>query len=243
MAESADAAAPPEQAETREAIREHAADLRREVAQLVLCETQLAAVAHKRELRRLAVDVAGPAAVVLALLTAFGLANAAAVHGLSSVMSVWAAALVLAAGWVLVGALLAVAIWIRGEHGKGLRWWRGLTGTPERALEEVRQSRDRAQRELRETLERLAPPLAEEAASAVVPVASAVATGMASDIAGGVVEAGGDLLEGSDELVESITEDVPGGGIVNQIWDVVLTPGRFGVRVATTVLGRPRRST
>src|SRR5262249_35101506 len=185
---------------------------------------------------RLAVDVAGPAAVVLALLTAFGLANAAAVRGLSSVMAAWGAALVLAAGWVLVGALLALAIWVRGEHGKGLRWWRGLTGTPDEALEAVREARERAQGALRETLERLAPPLAEEAASAVVPVASSVATGMAAGMAGGVVEAGSDLIEGSDDLVESMAEDIPGGGIVTQMWDIVLVPGRFGVRMVTKVL-------
>jgi hypothetical protein len=36
--------------------------------------------------------------------------------------------------------------------------------------------------------------------------------------------------------VESIAEDLPVGGVVNQIWDVVLMPGRFGLKVATTVL-------
>jgi len=239
MAESADATEPSGREAAREAIREHLADLRREVAELAVCEAQLVAAAHKRDLRRLAVDVAGPAAVVLALLTAFGLANAAAVRGLSTVMSAWAAALVLAAGWVIVGAVVALAIWVRGEHGKGLRWWRGFTGTPDEALEAVREARERAQAALRETVERLAPPLAEEAAAAVVPVASSVATGMAAGMAGGVVEAGSDLIEGSDELVESLAEDIPGGGTVAQIWDVVLVPGRFGVRMVTRVLRRP----
>ena len=49
---------------------------------------------------------------------------------LTRVMSAWAAALVLAAAWILIGALLALATWWRGEHGKGLRWWRLLTGVP-----------------------------------------------------------------------------------------------------------------
>ena len=40
------------------------------------------------------------------------------------------------------------------------------------------------------------------------------------------------------EFVEEIVEDLPGGGVVNQVWDVVLAPGRFGIRVATTVLKR-----
>ena len=54
-----------------------------------------------------------------------------------------------------------------------------------------------------------------------------------------MVEAGGDLLEVSDDVVEALADELPGGGVVNQIWDVVLMPGRFGVRVATTVLRRP----
>ncbi len=57
-------------------------------------------------------------------------------------------------------------------------------------------------------------------------------------MASGVVDAGDEIIESADEIVESITEDVPGGGVVNQMWDVVLMPGRFGVRVATTVLKR-----
>jgi hypothetical protein len=239
MAEEAGSAAARGEDELRDSIREQLADVRREVAELVACEAQLVAAAHRRDLRRWAVDIGGPMAVALVLLTAFGLANAAAVNGLSSVMPSWAAALALAAAWVAVAASLALALWIRGERGEGLRWWRALTGTTEDRLREVRGARDRAEHDLRESLERLAPDLAQEAASAVVPLASAVATGMATEVAGGVVDAGGDLLEGSDDMVEAMTEDVPGGGFVNQIWDVVLLPGRFGVRVATTVLRRP----
>jgi hypothetical protein len=61
---------------------------------------------------------------------------------------------------------------------------------------------------------------------------------MATDAVGGVVDVGGDLIEASDDMVEGIAEDLPGGGVVNQMWDVVLMPGRFGVKVATTVLKR-----
>ena len=53
-----------------------------------------------------------------------------------------------------------------------------------------------------------------------------------------MVDAGGDLIEDADDIVEAITEGVPGGSVVNQMWDVVLMPGRLGVRVATTVLKR-----
>lgn len=61
---------------------------------------------------------------------------------------------------------------------------------------------------------------------------------MATGMAGGVVDAGGDVLEASDDMVEALAEDLPGGGVVNQMWDVVLMPGRYGLRVATTVLKR-----
>ena len=53
-----------------------------------------------------------------------------------------------------------------------------------------------------------------------------------------ITDIGEDLIEGADEIVEAITEELPGGGVVNQVWDVVLAAGRFGIRVATTVLNR-----
>jgi hypothetical protein len=172
------------------------------------------------------------------------------VYGLASVMPSWAAALVLAGAWVAVAAVLALGIWLRGERGAGLRWWRALEAGSEKDLDEVRAARERTEKALRETVERLAPDLAREATSVAVPIASAVAaevaTGMAADavsgVAGDVVDAGADLIESSDEVVESLAENVPGGGIVNQIWDVVLLPGRVGVRVVTTVLRRPSQS-
>jgi hypothetical protein len=83
---------------------------------------------------------------------------------------------------------------------------------------------------VRATLERLAPAITVEIATAAVP--------MAGDMAGSVVDVGGDLLEASDDMVEAIVDDLPGGSVMNQMWDVVLMPGRFGVRVATTVLKR-----
>ena len=46
------------------------------------------------------------------------------------------------------------------------------------------------------------------------------------------------MIEASDEIIEVVTEQIPGGGVVNQVWSVALTPGRFGIRVATTVLKR-----
>ena len=56
MAETVDSV--PEEGATQEAIREGLADVRRELTELVACEAQLAASAHRRELRRLGVDAA-----------------------------------------------------------------------------------------------------------------------------------------------------------------------------------------
>jgi hypothetical protein len=57
-----------------------------------------------------------------------------------------------------------------------------------------------------------------------------------------VIDVGEDLLETSDEIVEAIADDLPGGGVVNQIWDVALMPGRYGLKVVTTVLKREEPS-
>ena len=88
----------------------------------------------------------------------------------------------------------------------------------------------RPSRRVRATLDRLAPAITDEVGLVAVPIASG--------LAGSVIDSGDDLIEGADEFVESITEELPGGGVVNQVWDVVLMPGRFGVRLATTVLKR-----
>src|SRR5262249_52998782 len=75
-----------EEEEARAQVREGLADLRREVADLVRYESRLAVAAHRRSLMRRALDVAGPLAVAFLLLTAFVLANAAAVYALSAVV-------------------------------------------------------------------------------------------------------------------------------------------------------------
>jgi hypothetical protein len=106
---------------------------------------------------------------------------------------------------------------------------------PEETREDLERARDEAEEAVYDTLGRLAPAVTVEIASAAVPLAGGMATG--------VVDAGGDLLEASDDIVEAMAEDLPGGSIVNQVWDVVPMPGRFGVKVATTVLKRDNSST
>jgi hypothetical protein len=101
---------------------------------------------------------------------------------------------------------------------------------PKESLEDLQRARDEAEQAVRATLERLAPAITVEIASAALP--------MAGGMAESAVDVGEDLLEASDDAVEAIAEELPGGGVVNQMWDVVLMPGRFGLRVATTVLKR-----
>jgi hypothetical protein len=101
---------------------------------------------------------------------------------------------------------------------------------PEESLEDLERARSAAEQAVRESLARLAPAITIEIASASV--------GVAGDMAGNVVGVGADILESSEEILEAIAEEIPGGGVVSQVWSIVLIPGRFGLRAATTVLRR-----
>jgi hypothetical protein len=218
-----------------ESVTELMVQLGREVSVLVFCEAQLAASRNMPEARRAVRDIAAALVAAVAFLTAFVFANVAAMLGLTSVLSSWLAAVVLTAAWIAVGSALAVALMVRAGRVTGWKWWRVFSGGAEASLNELERARAEAERAVRETLEQLAPAMTFQIAAAAVP--------MATDAVGGVVDVGGDLIEASDDMVEGIAEDLPGGGVVNQMWDVVLMPGRFGVKVATTVLkrGEPER--
>lgn len=200
--------------ETEQSVTELLEQLGRELAALAYYEGRLAAARHAPELRRAARDGAAGLGAAAAFLTALVLANATALLALSTVMDSWLAALVLTVGWAAVGTALALALWTRIK-----RIERGEART-------IEEAREQAELAVRATMEQLAPTITKEIALAAVPMA------------GGIAEMGGDLIEGADEIVDAITDDLPGGGVVNQVWDVVLAPGRFGIRVATTVLKR-----
>jgi Putative Actinobacterial Holin-X, holin superfamily III len=216
-----------EEAEEARSVMELLEQLGHELSELAKSEAQLEAARNMPEVRRTARDIAGALVVVLAALTAFAFVNAAAMDGLSTVLASWLAALVLAAGWAVVAAVL-----LFGLMGRARRWllWIVLKAPPTEAVEELERERDVAGRAARSTLERLGPALAVHIALAAVPEAG--------DIASGVFEAGDTVLEASNEIVEEFTDGIPGGGVVNQVWDVALVPGRFGIRVATTALRR-----
>jgi hypothetical protein len=201
-----------------------------DVSVLAFCEAQLAASRNMPEVRRAARDIAAALVAGIAFLTAFVFVNVAAMLALATVMPSWLAALILFLVWLLIGAAVAIALMVRAGHVTGWKWWRIFTAGPEESLKDLERARAEAEEAVLATLQRLAPAVTVEIAAAAVPVAAGAV--------GGVVDVGSDLLEASDDMVEAIAEDLPGGGRVNQMWDVVLMPGRFGVRVATTVLKR-----
>ncbi len=200
-----------------------------ELSELGTSEAQLEAARHMPEVRRSARDLAGALVVVIAGLAAFAFLNVAAMDGLSRVLDPWLAALVIAAVWLVV-----VGVLLFGLMGRARRWllWIVLKEPPAKALDELARERDAAGSAARSTLEHLGPALAMQIALAAMP--------KAEDVASGVVEAGDTVLDASDEIVAEITEELPGGGAVKQVWAVALAPGRFGIKVATTVLRRGR---
>ena len=200
--------------EDDDSVSELLEQLVRELGALGFHESRLAAARHKPELLSAGRDLVTALAALAAFLTAFVLATTAALLALSNVMAGWLAALVLASAWTAIGIVLGLSLWVRARRAG------------QREGETVEEASERAEQAVRVTLARLGPAITKEIALAAVPTA------------GGIAELGEDLLEGADELVDAVTEELPGGGVVNQVWDVVLAPGRFGIRVATTVLKR-----
>jgi hypothetical protein len=233
VATSVDGDEPSEQDESP-SVTELVVQLGRNLSVLALCEAQLQASRNMPEVRRAARDLAAALLVGVALVTAFVFANVAAFEGLSTVVSGWVAALVLCAVWLAVGVALLVALLVRAGHATGWKWWRLFKAGPAEPSRDLEQARDDAEQAVLETLEQLAPAITIEIATAAV--------AGAGDMAEGVIDVGEDLLETSDEIVEAIADDLPGGGVVNQIWDVALMPGRYGLKVVTTVLKREEPS-
>jgi hypothetical protein len=204
--------------------------LGRNVSVLVFCEAQLAASRNLPQARRAARDITGALVAALAFLTAFVFANVAAFHGLANEVSPWLAALILSLAWLALGSLLVLALMVRAGNVTGWRWWRVFRAGPEESFEDLERARADAEQAVRQTLILLAPAITVEIASASI--------GVAGDVAEDAVGAGEDLLDASEEIVDAIAEDIPGGSVVSQVWDVVLVPGRYGIKVATTVLRR-----
>jgi Putative Actinobacterial Holin-X, holin superfamily III len=197
------------------------------LSELAKSEAQLESARNLPEVRRAVREIVRTLVAAVAGLTAFAFFNVAVMKALAKVLASWLAALVVAAIWAAVGGMLSLPL-----LGRAGRWllWIFLKTPPGAAMEDLERERDAAAKTARDTLEHLGPVLAAQLAQAAIPDAG--------DVAGGVVEVGDTVLETSDEIVEVITEQVPGGGVVNQVWSVALMPGRLGIKVATTVLRR-----
>jgi hypothetical protein len=194
--------------------------LGREVGLLVFCEAQLETARNMPHVRRAGRDAGAVALALLAFATAFVCLNVAAGIGLSTALAGWLAALVLAGVWLVLGGLVGLLILARLRQA---RIWTVISARPAEAITQLEEARNEAAGAVRATAEQLGPALSIEIASAAVPAAGDIAEG---------------VLDASDDVVEAIAETLPAGSVVNQIWDVALMPGRFGLRVATTVLRR-----
>lgn len=222
-----------EEPDDARSLTEPLEQLGRELSDLGMSEAALEAARNMPEVRRAARDGVAALVAVVAGLAAFAFLNVAAIDGLSRVLATWLAALVLAAVWITVGGVLFF-----GFMGRARRWllWIVLKAPPTEAMENLERERDDAGKAALGTLERLGPALATQIALAAVPDAGEIA----GDVASSVVEVSDNLLDASDEIVDVVTEEIPGGGVVNQVWAIAVRPGRLGIKVATTVLRRGR---
>jgi hypothetical protein len=192
---------------------------------LALREAQLSAVRHGPQLRRVALYVAVALGIALAFLTAFVLANWAAVSALSGPLPGPAAPLLLAAAWIVIGIGLLVFLLNRADGVFNWQQRRLLGAAVEQRISARQRARDDAQQGMRESLERLTGEVEHEAAVlAVVPVAR------------GAVSAGEHIIDQIDEITDDLGEAVPGGGVINWVADTALLPARFFVSVARAAL-------
>ncbi len=209
-----------EERESARSVTELVEQLGRGVAALAFAEAELETARHAPAVRRGAIGGAAGLSAAVAFLAAFAFLNVATFSGLTRSLSDWASALLLAGVWLAVGCAIALVL---VSQSRRARLWQVLSTRPAEALAELETARDEAAAAVRETLEDLGPAVTIEIASAAVPAAGDIAEGM---------------LDTADEAVEAIAERLPAGSVVNQIWDVCLIPGRFGLRVATTALKR-----
>jgi hypothetical protein len=214
-------------------VSERAEQVARAAATLSLRGAELAAARRAPELRPVARDLTGLAVFVLALTTAFAFVNWAAASALSTVMTDWEAGLVLAAAWTAAGALVA-ALLLRG--GPLSRNWRRVV-TPASAdnLQERQEAVDEAGQSLREAIDQFGDAVAEAAEQRIAAAVLPLAGGMV-EVGEEMVEATDEIIDKADEITDMIEEKVPGGIVVNRVVDFVLVPGRFGIRVARSVL-------
>jgi hypothetical protein len=215
-------------------VSERVEDVARAAAMVAVRGADVVAARRQPDVRQAVLDLGALAIVATAFVTAFAFGNWAAFSALTTAVSDWFAALILAAIWLAVAVLLG-AFRLRGDRSVPRDWRRFLAKDAAETLPERQQALDEAEQTLRVRVDELADAIAgaaqERIAAAVLP------------LAGGMVEAGEEMVDATDEVIDAadeitdvIEERVPGGVVVNRAVDVVLVPGRFGVRAARTVL-------
>jgi hypothetical protein len=208
--------------------------LGRDMSALMLREAEVGAARNRPAFRRTARDAITVGAAAVAFATAFLLVNWAVVRALSGLPE-WLAPLVPAAVWAIVGGGLVWALRRRPRETTEWSWWQ-VFGRSDEIVEDRERARDDALHAVRETLDELATTFARDAkayvGSSIEPLADEIVD-VGEDLVAEVAE---ELLEEADESLDDVVEDLPGGSLVGQVVDFVLIPGRFGVRVMTTVL-------
>src|SRR5262245_47762634 len=153
MAETGEPASVSPAEDEQRSLTELLEQLGRDVGALVFYESRLAAARHGPEVRLAGTAAAAAAVAGLAFLTAFALANVAAVSALSAAVSGWVAALVLAAAWATLGALLLLLL--RSRARRAVRGW---------SVADAEVARDEAEQRVRATVELLSPVITRELA-------------------------------------------------------------------------------
>jgi hypothetical protein len=148
----------PEPQPARETSDELLGRVAHELSLLVRADLELAAAERAPQVRRISIELAVALAAAVALLLAFAAASLGASQGLATALPSWAASLIVAGAWALVGLLL---LWL-GHPRRLLRRLSAESTT--RTIESARAARDDAERAVKSTAEKLAVAVAREAA-------------------------------------------------------------------------------
>ena len=155
--------------------------LGRDLSGLALCEAELETARHSAEVKRAARNLAVLAVIGVGFLAAFAFLNVAAFSGLSTTLSLWLSALVLAAAWLVIGGLASVVV---VGHIRRSPLWRVFTARPTEAIDELEQTRKEAGEAVQETIAQLVPALSIEIATAAIPSAGGIASGSSAPARG-----------------------------------------------------------
>jgi hypothetical protein len=124
-------------------------ELAHELSLLVRSELEVAAAERGPWLHKIAIEIAAALAAAVAMLLALGATSWAAVEGLRLVLPGWLAALVVAAAWGVITALLLLV-----DHPRRL-WRRLREQTHEQAMATALEDRSTAEADVRAAAERL----------------------------------------------------------------------------------------